>query len=224
MIEFTGSKDVYAESGVDVAQLRDNLRRSFAERWERHRRFARLASGFRAIRQREMGLVMSTRPFEPSAILRALADQRVDYVVIGGLAMMARASVHVTVDLDICYRRNDGNIAALVKALAPFHPYLRGAPPDLPFRFDVRKVHAGLNFTLQTDECDVDLLGEVAGLGSYEQVLAHSTSEDLFGLKVNVLTLDGLIAAKKAAGRRRDLGHLLELEELKKLRDVRKQP
>ncbi len=35
------------------------------------------------------------------------------------------------------------------------------------------------------------------------------------------LSIDGLIAAKRAAGRRKDRDYVLELEELKKLKDVR---
>jgi hypothetical protein len=224
VIEFYGVTDVYSESGVDLTQLRDNLRRSFAERWRRHTAFAKLANAFRAVHLKGAGNDVSTRPFEPSGILQAFADHQVEYVVIGGLAMIARASAHVTVDLDVCYQRTTDNIAALVRALTPFAPSLRGAPSGLPFRFDEATVQAGLNFTLITTVCDVDLLGEVAGIGGYEQVLAQSTREQLFGLGVNVLTLEGLIAAKKAAGRRKDLGHLLELEELKKMRDAQEPP
>jgi hypothetical protein len=40
------------------------------------------------------------------------------------------------------------------------------------------------------------------------------------GLAVRVLSLDGLIAAKNAARPAKDRSHLLELEELKKLRDA----
>ncbi|MFQ5856748.1 MAG: nucleotidyltransferase [Anaerolineae bacterium] len=71
---------------------------------------------------------------------------------------------------------------------------------------------------MQTDAGAVDLLGEVTGLGSYEQVLAASEEMELYGMSVHVLTLEGLIAAKQAAGRPRDLEHLLELEALLELR------
>jgi hypothetical protein len=222
MIEFYGIHEVYSASGVDLTQLQDNLRRSFAERWERHKTFGKLADGFRAIRREEAEAAMGDTKFEPSPILQAFARHKVEYVVIGGLAMIARASAHLTVDLDICYRTTIENIAALVTALTPYHPFLRGAPPGLPFHFDVPTVQAGLNFTLTTDFCDVDLLGEVSGIGTYEQALAQSTQEAIFGLTINVLTLEGLIASKKAAGRPKDLGHVLELEELKKLRDAKK--
>jgi hypothetical protein len=96
---------------------------------------------------------------------------------------------------------------------------MRGAPPGLPFRFDPPTIQAGLNFTLTTDLGDLDVLGEVSGIGFYDKVLAMSEEKEVYGLMVRVLSLDGLIAAKKAAGRTKDKLHLLELEELKKLRD-----
>jgi hypothetical protein len=81
-------------------------------------------------------------------------------------------------------------------------------------------IEAGLNFTLVTDYGDVDFLGEVSGIGSYQQAVAQSGEENIEGMTLRVLSLDGLIAAKKAAGRAKDLAQLLELEELKKLREA----
>jgi hypothetical protein len=134
--------------------------------------------------------------------------------------MVALGSAHVTFDTDICYQRTPANLAALVAAFASIHPYLRGVPPGLPFRFDVPTLVAGLNFTLDTDLGEIDLLGEVSGVGTYDQVLAQSVEGRLDGLPVRVLSVDGLIAAKKAAGRNKDQLHLLELIELKKILDA----
>ncbi len=157
--------------------------------------------------------------FDAPQILRRLIDQRVEFVVIGGLAMVTHGSAHVTDDLDVCYRRSQSNYVALAAALGPLHPSLRGAPRGLPFRLDPPTIHAGLNFTLDSDLGAIDILGEVAGIGFYEAVLAASRVHTLFGMDVRVLSIDGLIAAKRAAGRARDQAHLLELEELKKLRE-----
>jgi predicted nucleotidyltransferase len=157
--------------------------------------------------------------FDAPGIVRQLVSQHVEFVVVGGLAMAAHGSAYLTKDLDVCYDRAAANLAALAAALAPLHPYLRGAPPGLPFRLDVPTLQAGLNFTLTTDLGDLDLLGEVSGLGDYHEVFAQSQESAMFGLQVRVLSLDGLIAAKKAAGRNKDRAHLLELEELKKLRE-----
>src|SRR5262249_5223588 len=113
--------------------------------------------------------------------------------------------------------RSSANIASLAAAIGKFQPYMRGVPPGLPFHFDVPTIQAGLNFTLTTTGGDIDFLGQVAGVGGYDQVLAQSEEKVIFGLTLRVLSLDGLIAAKKAANRPKDRNHLLELEELKKL-------
>lgn len=90
-------------------------------------------------------------------LVEALSGGRVEYVVIGGVAMVLHGSARTTQDFDICYERAPGNLQALAAALAPFHPRLRGAPPDLPFRLDAATLRSGLNFTLSTDLGDIDL-------------------------------------------------------------------
>ncbi len=155
---------------------------------------------------------------ELEPILRQLTGFGVEFVVIGGVAAAAQGSVRPTYDIDICYRRAPENLTRLANALTPWHPRLRGAPDDLPFRWDVHTLELGLNFTLQTDAGAIDLLGEVTGLGYYEQVLAVSEVMELYGLPVRVLTLEGLIIAKRATGRPRDREQLLELEALLELR------
>ena len=61
---------------------------------------------------------------------------------------------------------------------------------------------------------DIDLLGEVAGVGSFAEVFDCSEHLKLFDYEVRVLTLDALIRAKKAAGRPKDLDVLPQLETL----------
>jgi predicted nucleotidyltransferase len=219
VIEFYGVKDVYSESGVDLTLLRENLARTIEERWESNRDFwQKLSVGAPSSNPNQ---AMATAPFNPTAVLQELQANHVEHVVIGGLAMIAHGSSYLTRDLDVCYARNPANIAALAAAISKFQPYMRGAPPGLPFRFDAATIQAGLNFTLVTTEGDVDFLGEVSGLGGYDQVLAQSVEAVMFGLKVRVLSVEGLIAAKKAANRPKDRNHLLELEELKKLREAK---
>jgi predicted nucleotidyltransferase len=223
-IEFYGGYQVYSETGVDLTLLRRNLQLSLEDRWQDACRGAALLEAIDSSRrafavagtQRRGGTPVLDAP----GVIRHLTDHHVEFVVIGGLAMITHGSAYLTKDIDLCYNRSASNVAALAAAFAPLHPYLRGAPPGWPFRFDAPTIQAGLNFTLTTDLGDVDLLGEVSGVGSYDQVFAQSEEHILFGMKARVLSLDGLIAAKKAAGRGKDRQHLLELEELKKLRDA----
>jgi hypothetical protein len=150
--------------------------------------------------------------------LTVLLDHKVELVVIGGAAMYARGSDYLTRDLDVCYNRSLENIKRLVNALALYSPTLRGAPSGLPFCFDVPTVTRGLNFTLNTDLGAIDLLGEVAGLGGYAEVRAASTTIEMFGRTCAVLSLDGLIKAKRAAGRPKDLAALPELEAMREMK------
>lgn len=117
----------------------------------------------------------------------ALEREQVEYVIVGGAAASAHGSPRFTQDLDIVYRRSPENIARMVRALAPFSPYPRGAPPNLPFIWDNRTLQSGLNFTLVTSVGCIDLLGEIAGGGVYEELKPHSIETDFFGRKCHAL-------------------------------------
>lgn len=152
--------------------------------------------------------------------LRALLASDVRFIVIGGMAATAHGSARLTLDLDVAYERSALNFTRVVEALAPLSPYLRGAPPGLPFCFDVDTLTRGLNFTLTTSIGDIDLLGEVTGGGRYEDLLPQSESIELFGLTCRCLDLDTLIKVKKAAGRPKDLEAIAELEALREERQA----
>lgn len=72
----------------------------------------------------------------------------------------------------------------------------------------------GLNFTLTTSLGDVDLLGDIAGGGNYENLLPDSVTIELFGIRCLCLNLERLIATKRAAGRPKDFESIAELESL----------
>jgi hypothetical protein len=123
-------------------------------------------------------------------------------------------SPRTTIDLDVSYSRAPANLARLASALAPLSPYLRGAPPGLPFVLDVATLARGMNFTLTTSLGDIDLLGEIVGGGTYEALLPHTRRIDVNGVEISVVTLPQLIRLKRAAGRPKDLEAIAELEAL----------
>jgi hypothetical protein len=146
--------------------------------------------------------------------VQALCDAGVDFVVIGGLAATLHGSAQVTYDLDICYSRTSANLRRLIEALAPFHPRPRGFPGGLPFVWDEGTLRNGTVFTLQTDIGEIDLLAEVTGLGVFDHVKQHSITVEAFERQIATLDLPGLIRAKRATGREKDLIALAELESL----------
>ncbi|HVH07913.1 MAG TPA: hypothetical protein VNE71_18115 [Myxococcota bacterium] len=152
------------------------------------------------------------------ALLHALAEEGVEYIIVGGAAATAHGAARLTQDLDLVYARSEENLRRVVRALAPHEPYLRGAPAGLPFHLDTETLRRGLNFTLTSKLGDVDLLGEVVGGGGYDALLPDTIEIELFGVRCRCLGLDKLIDVKRAAGRPKDFEALAELEAIRESR------
>jgi hypothetical protein len=148
------------------------------------------------------------------APLRLLGEHKVKCVIVGGVAAAIHGSLLVTNDLDVCYARDTANLQQLAAALQSVRARLRNVPEGLPFILDSETLKRGLNFTFSTEIGDLDLLGEVSGVGHYEDVLAGSVTVELFGYSFAVIDIGKLIAAKRAAGRPKDLLALPELEAI----------
>lgn len=149
-------------------------------------------------------------------LLDSLVEHRVEFVIIGGVALVLHGSSRVTQDLDICYSRSPENLERLATALAPFQPTLRGAPPGLPFTLDARSLQSGLNFTLSAEPGDIDILGEVPGVGGYDKVSADAVTMEVYGNRVLVMSLTALEQAKRAAGRLKDITDLAEIQDIRR--------
>jgi predicted nucleotidyltransferase len=148
-------------------------------------------------------------------LISTLARANVEFIVVGGVAATGHGSARLTRDLDVVYRRTPDNTSRLVSCLAPLSPYLRGAPPGLPFNWSEETIKKGLNFTLTTSLGALDLLGEITGGGTYEDILPHSIKLQLHGTECFCLGLDYLIKVKRAAGRPKDFEAIAELEAIR---------
>jgi hypothetical protein len=143
--------------------------------------------------------------FQPKPILRRLLKHGVDFVLIGGLAGMARGSSYPSYDVDITYARAETNLERLASALNDLGATLRGAPPDLPFQLDARTLKAGAHFTFETPYGSLDILTDPDGAPPYEKLKAAAGAPaDVEGELIFVASLDHLIAMKEASGRTKD--------------------
>lgn len=156
------------------------------------------------------------------ALLRALTRDGVEFIIVGGAAGLAHGCARLTLDLDVVYRRTPENIVRCARALEPLKPYLRGAPPGLPFRWEAETIRRGLNFTLTTTAGPIDLLGEITGGGDFDALLPHTLEIEVFGVRCRCLNLERLIHVKRAVGRPKDLEAIAELEAL--LEERRRRP
>jgi hypothetical protein len=149
-----------------------------------------------------------------TALVPLLVEHEIDFIIVGGAAATAYGSARLTLDLDIVYSRDNLNLERIVRALEPIQPYLRGAPPGLPFEWSVQTLKKGLNFTLITTLGALDLLGEIVGGGGYEDLKPETIQIELAGVECSCLSLERLIEVKRAAGRPKDLEAIAELQQI----------
>lgn len=153
-------------------------------------------------------------------LLEPLVRHGVEFVLIGGMAGIARGSTYPSYDLDVVYARSRANVSRLVAALGEIGVRLRGAPPDLTFLLDEQTIENGANFTFITPYGDLDVLADVAGIRSFEELADAAQEMEVYGVPVRVASFDHLIAMKRAANRPKDK---LMVEEYIVLADVQRE-
>jgi hypothetical protein len=150
-----------------------------------------------------------------SELTRRLIAGRVEFVLVGGFAAVAHGVTLVTRDVDICCRFTETNLVLIQKALADLHPVHRSRP-DLPLALTPEQCASLKNLYLKTDLGIIDCLGEVLGIGNYDEVARHSIELELPAGKCRVLDIDALIRAKEAMNRDHDRITIKQLIEIKK--------
>jgi predicted nucleotidyltransferase len=149
-------------------------------------------------------------------LLKKLNDAGIEYVIIGGVAAILHGSPRTTLDIDVCAVLSEPNLTRIVSMLRGLNPRFRMRPDKLPMPDDPGKLQGFKNLNLDTDLGTIDFLTEVTGVGTYQNVLSQSELKQVGGMQCRVLTLDALIAAKRAAGRMKDRITVLELEAIRK--------
>jgi predicted nucleotidyltransferase len=155
------------------------------------------------------------------AILSALADGGVRFIVVGGVAAVLQGvSVH-TYDVDVVHARDAQNRRRLIEVLRRLEAHYRQHRTK---RLEPKEEDLALggHHLLMTRFGPLDLLGSVMDTRTYEDLIERSPITDLgHGLRVNVLDLAVIIAIKAALGREKDRAQLPEyrrtLEERGKL-------
>jgi len=149
-----------------------------------------------------------------NGLLQRLHDHDVEFVLVGGFAAVVHGGTWVTRDLDICCRFTEKNLLRIQAAAADLHPVHR-MRPDLPLELTPEICATLKNLYLKTDIGPLDCLGEVKGVGNFEEVWKHSVvAEFPFG-ECRVLDLDTLIKAKQAMNREHDIFTVKQLLAVK---------
>jgi predicted nucleotidyltransferase len=137
-------------------------------------------------------------------VARHLRDTRLEAVLIGNAAAALQGAPVTTVDFDFLFRKTSRNLEKLrtfarrldATVMRPYYP-----ASDL-FRV-VR----------DTDGLQVDFMGSVHGLRSFEGVRDRASTIEIGGVGLLVASLDDVIRSKRAARRPRDRAVLDILEK-----------
>ncbi len=137
--------------------------------------------------------------------IKALHQHDVDYILVGGYAVILHGYERVTADMDIWVRCNEDNYKKIQKAFFVF-----GMPV-----FDMT-----LNNFLDSEKWDVfrfgrkpvaiDIMTKVKGL-TFEEAFQSTTLVDVDDIQVRLIQYEHLLAAKKQAGRAKDINDLENL-------------
>lgn len=148
-------------------------------------------------------------------LTRRLIEAEVEFVLVGGFAALAHGAMRSTRDVDICCRFSNANLMRIQKAFADLHP-VHFPRTDLPLQLTPELCSRLKNLYLKTDLGRVDCLGEILGIGDFDEVVKHSIELELPAGECRVMDIDALIRAKEAMNRDHDQITVKELKEIKK--------
>jgi hypothetical protein len=161
---------------------------------------------------------MESRPPDLLALIAALDQPGLRWVLVGGLALASHGGNYPTLDADIAFSSDPENVDLLLEALGQVHPRPIRLRPDVPYLWDRIAIN-GPWVRLTTDVGEVDLIRRLPGVDSFEGLFERAVLMELGDIQFRVASLEDLIAMKSQSDRAKDKLHLLELEALKKLRD-----
>ena len=148
-------------------------------------------------------------------LTKRLITGNVEFVLVGGFAAIAHGVLRSTRDVDVCCRFSEENLMRIQKALVDLHPVYRPRT-DLPLELTPQLCASLKNLYLKTDLGILDCIGEIKGVGGFEEVAKHSVELELPIGKCRVIDLETLIVAKEAMDRDHDRITVRDLKEIKK--------
>jgi hypothetical protein len=161
--------------------------------------------------------VASLPDYHPAALVQALVDGGVDFVIVGGVAVVLQAMPRFTKDLDICYATAQDNLDALGGVLVTLTARLRGIPETVPFVPDGHTLRHTQILCLTTPVGDIDLLVDPDGAPGYDTLRERASVMELSGRSVRVASIEDMLAMKRAAARPQDLADIESLEVAQEL-------
>jgi hypothetical protein len=135
--------------------------------------------------------------------LKLLNVHQVEYLLIGGYAVGYYGYPRATVDMDIWIAMNPANADRVIAVLNEFGFNPPDLSPDL-FLKERQIIRMGV------PPVRIELATTISGV-NFSECYAERMSDELDGVKVNLISLKHLKANKKASGRHQDIADLEHL-------------
>jgi hypothetical protein len=165
------------------------------------------------LRRPDVRLVPETEtPLDAERILRALAEHGVDYVLIGGLAVQTHGHVRTTNDADLIPAPDPANLKRLAAALRSLDARVLN-PGEETTEINASMLPRATIWQFITRDGGIDVVHEVPGGRSYEELSKATLRVQLGDIEVPVVGLDDLIQMKLARGRPVDLADVASLTD-----------
>jgi hypothetical protein len=154
------------------------------------------------------------RALDLRALLEALNERGVDFIVVGGVAVAAHGYVRATEDLDIVPEPSAQNLERLARTLADLEAVLptAGGRAFEPAG-DLAALKRHHNLTADTRYGGLDVVQRVPVVPSFATLAEEAVDAELLGTPVRVCSLAHLRQMKEATGRTQDRADLEKLPE-----------
>ena len=149
-------------------------------------------------------------------LVHAFDEEKVKYVLIGGMALLVNGGGIVTSDIDLSIAFDRDNLESLARALNQFEPRSRNG---IASKLDLHSF-GGEFVTLFTTAGVVQIINRVQGFSRFSDLLAMSDNLPVNGTHIRVANLDALEIMKSNTGRDKDKPHLDIIRKLKEKRDA----
>jgi len=145
------------------------------------------------------------RALDLRELFRVLAEHRVEYLIIGGVAAQVHGRRRTTKDLDLTPAPDAENLERMAAALLALDAHPAELGPNAPAPTAEQLRLAAIVPPLATTHGYLHILNEVPGAATYTEMRSRGLTTELDGIAINIVGVDDLIRMKKASGRPSDI-------------------
>jgi predicted nucleotidyltransferase len=135
-------------------------------------------------------------------LLQVLNEFEVEYLIVGGFAVMKYGEPRYTKDLDVWVHNSPENSVRVVAALKKF-----GAPLEHDAISAETFSRKQVVYQIGVAPIRIDILTEITGI-QFPEAWRRKVPSTFFGTPVNFISLEDLLANKEALGRAIDIDDL----------------